>query len=130
MDIPFSSSAQTFPSHLSHGLTPFLLASSLIASFQISLSIYRTFPVLVSLLPLLTLPLLLPRLISLISLLLSLLLLSSFFSASSFYLSLLSASSFCFSHPDFLCTSLHCLPHSSGYLVILTSPVFQSISGL
>ena len=50
---------------------------------------------------------------------------SFFFSASSF-----ASSFFCFSYPDFSCTGLHCFPHSSGHLVILTSPVFQSISGL
>ena len=51
--------------------------------------------------------------------------LSHFLPASSF-----ASSSFCFCHPDFLCFSLHCLPHSSGHLVILTFPVLQSISRL
>ena len=50
---------------------------------------------------------------------------SCFFSASS-----LISSSFCFCYPDFLCFGLHYFPHSSGHLIIFTSPVFQLISGL
>ena len=50
---------------------------------------------------------------------------SHFFPASSF-----ASSSFCFFQPDFPCTSLYCLPHSSGHLIIFTFPVLQSISGL
>ena len=40
------------------------------------------------------------------------------------------SSFFCFSHPDFSCTGLYCFPHSFGHLIILTSPVLQSISEL
>ena len=40
------------------------------------------------------------------------------------------SSSFCFCHPDFPCFGLHCFPHSSRHLVIFTSSVLQSISGL
>ena len=50
---------------------------------------------------------------------------SLFFPASSF-----ASSSFCFCHHSFPCFGLHCFPHSSEHLVILTSPVLQSISGL
>ena len=50
---------------------------------------------------------------------------SCFFSAFS-----LVSSSFCFCYPSFLCFGLHCFPHFSGHLVILTSPILQSISGL
>ena len=50
---------------------------------------------------------------------------SCLFSASSF-----SSSSFCFCHSDFPCFGLYCFPHSFGHLIILTSPVLQSISGL
>ena len=50
---------------------------------------------------------------------------SCFFSASSF-----ASFYFCFCHSSFSCFGLHCLLYSSGHLIIFTSPVFQSISGL
>ena len=50
---------------------------------------------------------------------------SYFFPTSSF-----TSSSFCFCHSSFLCFGLHCFPHFSRHLIILTSPIFQSISGL
>ena len=50
---------------------------------------------------------------------------SCFFPASSF-----TSSSFCFYYSGFPYFSLHCFSHSSGHLVILTSPIFQLISGL
>ena len=40
------------------------------------------------------------------------------------------SSSFYFSQPNFPWTSLHCLPHFSEHLIIFTSSVLQSISGL
>ena len=40
------------------------------------------------------------------------------------------SSSFYFYHPNISCFSLHCFLHSSRYLVIFTSSVLQSISGL
>ena len=33
-------------------------------------------------------------------------------------------------HPDFLCFGLHCFPYSSRHLIIFTSSILQSISGL
>ena len=36
--------------------------------------------------------------------------------------------SFCFCYSGFVCFVFHYFPHSSGHLVIFTSPVFQSIS--
>ena len=50
--------------------------------------------------------------------------------SSHFFLLFFPSFSFCFCYPDFLCFSLYYLPHYSGYLVIFTSPVLQSISGL
>ena len=60
------------------------------------------------------------------------LLLLFFFSFSSYFLPTFSFSSFsfCFCHSDFFCFDLHYFPNSSGHLVILTSLVFQSTSGL
>ena len=40
------------------------------------------------------------------------------------------SSFFCFSHPNFPYFGLHCFSHSSRHLVIFTSLVLQSISGL
>ena len=48
------------------------------------------------------------------------------FSASLLYFS----SSFYFCYLNFLCFSLHYLPHSSRHLFIFTSPIIQTISGL
>ena len=51
---------------------------------------------------------------------------SSHFLLSSFFFSF----SFCFCYLDLPCLGLHCLPHSSEYIIILTSPIFQLISRL
>ena len=50
---------------------------------------------------------------------------SCFFPFFSFFSSL-----FCFSYPDFPYFGLHYFPHSSGHLIIFTSPILQSISEL
>ena len=57
-----------------------------------------------------------------------------FFSFLLFFLflsaSFFSSSSLCFCHPDFPCFGLYYFPHSSRHLIIFTSSVLQSISGL
>ena len=40
------------------------------------------------------------------------------------------SSFFCFSQPNLPCFGLHYFPYSSGHLIIFTSSVLQSISGL
>ena len=51
---------------------------------------------------------------------------SFFYSLSSCFFS----SSFCFCYSSFPYFSLHCFPHFSRHLIIFTSPILQSISGL
>ena len=53
---------------------------------------------------------------------------SSFFSLCFFFFFF--SFSFCFCHSGFVCLVLQFFPHSFGHLVICTSPVLQSISGL
>ena len=141
--------AQILPSYLLCGLRVSWWASIHWLSCQKHRSTYETFLVSTILLFSLTLLLLLyhpkppiPLLLSLPPLFFSFLVFSaSFFSAlfvlasftppsCFFYTSFFFSSSFCFCYPNFPCFSLHCFSHFSRHLVILISPVLQSISGL
>ena len=113
IDIYSSFLAQILLLHLSHDLTSSSLAFSQSSSFQRYRSICRIFKVLASLS-----------------------FLFFFCSFSSHFFSSSSSSSSFFSFFFYFCNfsspyfDLHCFPHFYGYLIIFTSPILQSISGL